>query len=61
MKPDLVATAPEVQRLVRQIQVLRATLQGVRGMAEVEIASGSRTWKRALSLIDAALTDRGEA
>ena len=61
MKPDLVATAPEVQRLVRQIEVLRETLYGVRGMAEIEMAAGSQTWKRAIKLIEAALDDRGEA
>ena len=40
--------------------VLRETLLGVRGMAEIERASGSRTWGRAIALIDAALADTGE-
>ena len=51
----------EIDRLHRQIGVLSATLQGVQGMAEIEIAAGSQTWKRALRLIEAALADRREA
>ena len=61
MIPRTSADALEIDRLRRQIAVLRETLYGVRGMAEIEIASGSRTWKRALVLIEAALDDRGEA
>ena len=38
------------------VEVMLATLRGVRGMAEVEIRlSGSETWRRALGLIDNAI------
>ena len=29
-----------------------ATLKGIRGLAEVEVAHGSSAWKRAIALID---------
>ena len=60
MIPRVSADALEIDRQRRQIAVLRETLLGVRGMAEIERASGSRTWGRAIALIDAALADTGE-
>lgn len=35
--------------------ILKATLRGVRGMAELESNNGSPAWRKALALIDEAL------
>jgi hypothetical protein len=38
-----------------RIAILEATLRGVRGMAETEVANGSKAWARAIEMIDGAL------
>lgn len=48
-------------RLRRQNTVMRATLTGLRGMAEIEAADGSQVWRKAIPMIDAALADKGDA
>lgn len=41
---------------VRQrVAILEATLRGVRGMAETEVANGSEAWKKAALMIDEVL------
>jgi hypothetical protein len=37
-----------------------ATLKGLRGLAEVEVAHGSSAWKRAIALIDISLDELGQ-
>lgn len=37
-----------------------ATLNGIRGLAEVEVAHGSSTWKRAIALIDISIDELGQ-
>lgn len=34
-----------------------ATLKGIRGLAEVEVAHGSSAWKRAIALIDISIDE----
>jgi len=38
-----------------RVVILEATLRGIRGMAETEVANGSKAWARAITLIDEAL------
>lgn len=37
------------------VAILKATLRGVRGMAELEANNGSSAWRKALAFIDEAL------
>lgn len=37
-------------------ETVLATLLGLRGMAEVEIANGSKVWSKSIDLIDDAIT-----
>lgn len=41
-----------------RIAILEATMRGVRGMAETEVANGSMAWAKAITLIDEALNGR---
>lgn len=44
-----------IKGLEQRIEVLAATLNGVRGMAQIEAKNGNKTWEKALVLIDEAL------
>lgn len=44
-----------VKTLKQRIEALAATLNGVRGMAVMEVRYGSKPWAKALVLIDQAL------
>ena len=53
--------AREAVLLAGALETSTATLDGLRGMAEVEIANGSAVWKRAIVMIDDQLSDNRAA
>lgn len=47
-------------RLAQREFMLRATLQGIRAMAEIEVREGSQAWVKAVEAIDTALDYMGD-